>query len=190
MLPNGDIARLMVAAVATAAIEHPAGGPVAGDEPLPHRLLFGSDARIARVGEDEEIECPALRLPRQRTPDRLEVRRHAPRILVVHRHRDGGACAQRPSGHFADLNGRRIAPDQRNRKTRDCGPEGAGNPGKQGEKEQQAHQLDPAQTVGLQNVQQQCARTASREKGQTEKQRAPQAHMRAHPRTRPPQGVH
>ena len=116
----GDIARLVAAAFATAAIEHPAGGLVACDEPAPHCLLFGSDVRIACVGEDEEIECPPFRLPRQRTPDRFQARRHAPRVLVVHRHRDGGACAQRPSGHFAELNCPRIAPDERNRKTRDC----------------------------------------------------------------------
>ena len=182
----------MVTAIATAAIEHPAGGPVACHKPMPHRFLFGSDARIAGVGEDEEIECPALGLPRQRTPDRLEARGHAPGILVVHRHRDGGACAQRPSGHFAELNSRGIAPGKLNRETRDRGPEGAGNPGKQSKKEQHAQQLDAAQTVGLQNVQQQCARTASREKGQTEKQRAAQAHLPAHPRPRPAlaQGVH
>src|SRR5256885_17095697 len=48
----GDIARLVAAAIATAAIEHAAGGPVACDEPLPQRLLLGGHGRIACVGED------------------------------------------------------------------------------------------------------------------------------------------
>jgi len=39
---------------------------------MPHGFLFGSDVRIACIGEDEEIERSVLRLLRQRRPDRLE----------------------------------------------------------------------------------------------------------------------
>ena len=174
----GDVARLALAAVDAAAVED-ALGAVTRDQAPPHLLLIGCDALIARVGEDEKIERALLTLARERGPDRGEAGADAHRIFVVYRHHHGGARAQGAPRQLLHIDAEGIAAGEPHGEAGDGGPQCAGNPGEERKEQHHAHHFDAAYTVRLQHIEQQRGCRRGGQEGETEEQRAPNAHLPA-----------
>jgi hypothetical protein len=141
----GDVAGLVLAAIAAPPVKHPADGLVARDEALVHRFLGQSNFGVVAVGEDEQVKCRVLRLLPERGPDGIEPGANPIRVLVVDRHDDGGAGIERTTCDLCRVKARRIAAHQLDHKARDSGPEGAGDPGEQAEEQRESQQLDAGQ---------------------------------------------
>src|SRR5262249_43217125 len=93
----------------TPPVEDAALSALSLDELAPCNFLRCADLRLARVGENEQIEHGLLRLRLERGPDDIEAGKHPVGVFVVNGHADGRAARQRMTINFIRMYDRPVA---------------------------------------------------------------------------------